>query len=93
MIYYLKVSAKNRSTGEVTVYNQVYDISHYYGYNVSKDTEGSALRLLIGKPFSRDENRREYINLLENDVGITLDSQEQLEPTESLAVDENGWVL
>lgn len=73
MVYYLKVTAKNRRTGETKSYDQVYDIGHYYGYNVSPENEYTTLRLLIGNPFSTERARREYISLVENDVEITLD--------------------
>ena len=77
MVYYLKVTAKNRSTGETKSYDQVYDIGHYYGYNGSPELEHSTLRLLIGNPFSTERTQIEYINLAENDVEITLGGQDE----------------
>ena len=79
MVYYLKVTAKNRSTGETKSYDQVYDIGHYYGYNVSPELEHATLRLLIGKPFSAERTQREYISLVENDVEITISQMEKKE--------------
>lgn len=89
MVYYLKVTAQDRKSGEVKIYDHVYDIGHYYVYNDRPDLGSSVIRLLIknGDTASYEEApQREYINLLENDVEITLDVETILQDMPQLQV-------
>lgn len=66
----ITVTAKPKDGGEPIVYEQVYDIGHYYARNMGNDAE--TIRLLIGDPDSIERPTREYIDLYRYDVEINL---------------------